>query len=167
MYGNSVAGQRAGGAVATTTIVLASTGAVLNLIGALRLGFDFYDDPGRFDNSLAVIAVLGGLLLAAVLVYGSVLIHRGEEAGRYVVLVAAGAWATIAVIGLLAALIGYSSDYGVHWFADASRVAETLFATCGLPGTVTALIEGDWAANAAAAALPTLTAMTAIPRSRN
>lgn len=139
---------------------------MLNLIGALRLGYDFYDDPGRFDNSLATIAILGGLLLAGVLVYGAVLIHRGEEAGRYTVLVAAGAWATIAVIGLLAALIGYRSDYGVHWFADASRWAETLFATCGLPGAVTALLEGDWAANAAAAAVPVLTALAATPRTR-
>ncbi|WP_054811563.1 hypothetical protein [Nocardia arizonensis] len=161
LYENPAAGTRPGGAVATTTIVLALAGVVLNLVGAARLGIDFYSDPGHFDNSLAILTVLSSLLLAGALIYGCVLIYRGDTAGRYFVLVGAGTWATIALIGVLSALSDHHSEYGVRWFADASRPIEALFATCGLAGAITAMLDGDWVVNAAAAALPVVTALTA------
>ncbi|MGW4369888.1 hypothetical protein ACWEKT_30015 [Nocardia takedensis] len=162
LYENSATGRGTHPALATTTIACAAVGAVLNLVGGLRLGSDFYGDPGRFDNSLATIAVLGSLLLAVALTYGAYLLYRGEDSGRYTIMVAAGTWATLAVIGLLSALIGYHSEYGVQWFADASRVSEALFATCGIAGAVTALLEGDWTANLAGLAVPLVITLSTV-----
>ena len=162
LYENSATGRGTHPAVATTTIVCALTGAALNLVGGLRLGVDFYDDPGRFDNSLAMIAILGSLLLAGALTYGAYSSYRGEESGRYTVMVAAGTWAAIALVGLLCALIGYHSEYGVHWFADASRLSEALFATCGIAGAVTALLEGDWTANLAGLVVPVVITLSTV-----
>ncbi|MEV0296588.1 hypothetical protein [Nocardia sp. NPDC050710] len=166
LYENPVARPAAepSGAVATVAGALALSGAAANLFGALRLGIDFLDDPGRFDNSLAAITFLSGLLLAGVLTYGAVLLFRRDESGRYIVIVAAGVWAAIAAAGLLGALLGYQSDYGFHWFAESSRLADTLFATSGIVGAVTALIDGDWVSNLAGLIIPLFTVLAATSR---
>ncbi|MET7769170.1 hypothetical protein [Nocardia sp. NPDC005366] len=152
------------GAVATATGVLALSGAAVNLIGVGRLGLDFLDDPGRFDNSLACITLLGGFLTAVMLTYGAVLLSRRDETGRFTVIVAAGVWAAIGAIGLVLALIGYEFEYGVHWFTQSGRLAESLFAITGIAGAVTAFLAADWVADLAALILPLLTAFVASSR---
>jgi len=152
------------GAIATLAGTLALLGAVLNLIGVGRLGLDFLHDPGDFDNSLAYITLLGGLLTAAMLTYGAILIFRHDETGRFTVIVTCWVWAAIGVVGLALALVDYSFEYGVEWFAGTGPVAESLFALTGIVGAVTALLDADPIAALAALAPPVLTALAATPR---
>ncbi|MEV0343269.1 hypothetical protein AB0H49_30045 [Nocardia sp. NPDC050713] len=154
------------GALATAVALFAAIGAAANLVGLLVLAFGFFPDPGRYDDSLAVSTALGTLLLVCALGYGAVLTVRGDEDGRFTVLVAAGVWTVVGVAGVFAALRGYRSEYGIHWAEEGGPAVDIATSTAGLVGSVTAMVHGDWLVNLTGLVLPVIIvtlAASAIP----
>ncbi|MEV0029248.1 hypothetical protein [Nocardia sp. NPDC050793] len=156
LYSQESSGTRQAepGTLATAVALFAAIGAAANLVGLLVLGFGFFGDTGHYDNSLAVSTALGTLLLVCALGYGSALTLRGDEDGRFTVLVAAGVWTAVGIAGLLAGLFGYDSEYGIHWAEQGGVGVDIATSTAGLVGTVTAMVHGDWLPNLTGLALP-------------
>ncbi|TQM29456.1 hypothetical protein [Nocardia bhagyanarayanae] len=150
------------GALATAVALFAAIGAAANLVGLLVLAFGFFPDPGRYDDSLAVSTALGTLLLVCALGYGAVLTVRGDEDGRFTVLVAAGVWTVVGVAGLFAALLGYRSEYGIHWSEEGGLAVDIATSTAGLVGSVTAMVHGDWLVNLTGSVLPAVIVILAV-----
>ncbi|WP_431955259.1 hypothetical protein [Nocardia lijiangensis] len=149
------------GALATAVALFAAIGAAANLVGLLVLAFGFFSDPQRYDNSLAFSTALGTLLLVFALGYGAVLTLRGDEDGRFTVLVAAGVWTVVGVAGVFAALRGYESEYGIHWAEKGGLAVDIATSTAGLAGTVTAMVHGEWLVNLTGLVLPAVIATLA------
>ncbi|WP_067857859.1 hypothetical protein [Nocardia shimofusensis] len=143
-----------GGVAATVAVWLAALAAAANLIGLLVLGGSFVTDSGVYDNSLAVATVLGAALLTGLFAYGALRMYRRAEEGRVTVLLGAGAWLAFALLGLLASLSGYESDYGVRWSEPGGAAVDIAVATTGLPGVIDALVHGAWLPSALACVLP-------------
>lgn len=161
---------RAGSATTTASVTatvsagLAAVGAAANVLGLLILGASFVSDPGRYDNSLAVATALGAALLAVALGYGALQMLRRADEGRWMVLLASGAWLAFAALGLLAALTGYRSDYGIRWSAEGGTGVDIATATTGLPGVVTAFVHGDWLPCLVGSVVPlVIAAVAAVP----
>src|SRR5690606_16438938 len=123
---------------------LAALAALANLVGFGVLGASFVSDSDVYDNSLAVLTLLGAALLTGLFAYGAVRMYQRAEEGRVTVLLAAGAWLAFAVAGLLTSVLGYESDYGVHWSEPGGAAADIAVATTGLPGVITAFVHGAW-----------------------
>ncbi|MEV6428477.1 hypothetical protein [Nocardia sp. NPDC051463] len=149
------------GALATTAGVLGVVLGACNLIGAGMLLIAFRGDPDKFDNSLAIFASLGAVLLAFALIYGAILLFRRDETGRYTLAVAAGLMTAIAGVALACSLLGYESSYGIHWFDEGARAADAIKSTFGLVGTLTAFVHRDWLAGLTAMVVPLATFLTA------
>ncbi|WP_067836195.1 hypothetical protein [Nocardia lijiangensis] len=149
------------GALATAVALFAAIGAAANLVGLLVLAFGFFSDPQRYDNSLAFSTALGTLLLVFALGYGAVLTLRGDEDGRFTVLVAAGVWTVVGIAGVFAALRGYESEYGIHWAEKGGLAVDIATSTAGLTGTVTAMVHGEWLVNLTGLVLPAVIAILA------
>lgn len=151
-----VSRERPGTTAANVTIGLAALGALANLVGALVVGVGVLRHAARYDNSLAGITVLGGLLLTFALGYGALLVYRRDESGRFAILLAAGVWTAAGAVGLFGALIGYESDYGVRWPESGGAAADIATSTTGLPGAITALVHSDVPPNLTGLLLPVL-----------
>ncbi|MFE7798427.1 hypothetical protein [Nocardia sp. NPDC057440] len=148
-------------ALATTAGVLGVVLGASNLIGAGMLLIAFRSDPDTFDNSLAIFATLGALLLAFALIYGAILLFRRDETGRYTLTVASGSMLAIALAALACSLTGYESSYGIHWFDEGARAADAITSTFGLVGTLTAFVHQDWLAGLTTIVVPLATFLTA------
>ncbi|MFE3318563.1 hypothetical protein [Nocardia sp. NPDC059195] len=138
--------SKSGEVAAMVAVCLAGIAAVANLVGAVVLVRSFLSEPGELDDSLTLFATLGALVSVFAFSYGGVLLARRDEAGRWVIIVAAGTQLVLGVFGLLASLVNYDSGYGIHWFADEPVVRSILTGLGGVPGAVTAIVNHSWAA---------------------
>ncbi|MFD4353006.1 hypothetical protein ACFWPK_26105 [Nocardia sp. NPDC058519] len=138
--------SKSGEVAAMVAGCLAGIAAVANLVGAVVLVRSFRSDPGELDDSLTLFATLGALVSVFAFVYGGVLLARRDEAGRWLIVVAAGAQLVLGMLGLLASLVNYDSGYGIHWFADEPVIRSILVGLGGVPGAVTAIVNHSWAA---------------------
>ncbi|MET9216621.1 MULTISPECIES: hypothetical protein [unclassified Nocardia] len=148
--------SKAGEVTAIVAVCCAGVATVANLVGAVVLVRAFLNDPDRLDDSLALFATLGALVAAFAFGYGGMLLARRDESGRWVLIVAAGAQLGLGVLGLLATLVNYDSEYGIHWFAEESVLRSIPIGFGGVPGAVTAIVNHSWAAALAAVALGAL-----------
>ncbi|GEM29415.1 hypothetical protein NN3_04220 [Nocardia neocaledoniensis NBRC 108232] len=150
-----------GEATAITAVCCAGLVAAANLVGAFVLVRSFLHDPGRLDDSLTLFATLGALVAAFAFGYGGVLLWRRDESGRWMLIVAAGVQVGLGVLGLLATLVNYDPEYGIHWFPAESVLRSIPVGLGGVPGAVTAIVNHSWAAALAALALGALVLLPA------
>ena len=143
-------------------VCCAGVAAVANLLGALILVRAFLDAPQRLDDSLTLFTTLGALVAAFAFGYGGMLLARRHETGRWVLIVAGVAQIGLGALGLLATLVNYDSEYGIHWFAEESVVRSIPIGFGGVPGAVTAIVNHSWAAALAAVALGALVLVPAV-----
>ncbi|MFD6398812.1 hypothetical protein [Nocardia sp. NPDC060249] len=138
--------SKSGEVAAIVAVCLAGVAAAANLVGAVVLVRSFLSDPGELDDSLTLFATIGALVSMFAFAYGGLLLARRDDAGRWVIVVAAGAQLALGVLGLLATVVNYDSEYGIHWFADEPVVRSMLIGFGGIPGAVTAIVNHSWAA---------------------
>lgn len=151
-----------GEATAITAVCCAGLAATANLLGAVILVRSFLRDPGRLDDSLTLFATLGALVAAFAFGYGGVLLWRRDVTGRWMLIIAAGAQAALGLLGLLATLVNYDPEYGIHWFPAESVLRSIPIGLGGIPGAVTAIVNHSWAAALAALALGALVLLPAV-----
>ncbi|MFE3542177.1 hypothetical protein ACFXK0_04295 [Nocardia sp. NPDC059177] len=147
---------------AIIAVFLAGLAAAANLIGAAVLVRAFLRDADLLDDSLTLFALLGALTAAFVFGYGAYLLARRDETGRWLVIVAAGAQLGLGVLALLATLVNYDAEYGIHWFAPEPLLSSLVLGFGGVPGAVTAIVNHSWAAAASAVAFGALVLVPAI-----
>ncbi|WP_156910221.1 hypothetical protein [Nocardia mangyaensis] len=150
-----------GEVTAITAVCLAGVAAVANLIGALVLVRTHLRDPGLLDDSLMLFTTLAALLAAIAFGYGAVLLARRDETGRWMLIVAAGTQLVLGLFGLLATLVNFDSEYGIHWFAAEPVLRSIVVGFGGVPGAVTAIVNHSWAAGLSAVALGALVLLPA------
>ncbi|MFB7877265.1 hypothetical protein ACFC06_18590 [Nocardia sp. NPDC056064] len=153
---------KTGEVAATVAVSLAALAAIANLIGAAVLARAFVRDAELLDDSLALFTLLGALAAAFVFGYGGLLLARREETGRWLVIVAAGTQLALGVLALLATLVDYDAEYGIHWFAPEPLLSSIALGFGGVPGAVTAIVNHSWAASASAVALGVLVGLPAL-----
>ncbi|MFD4429534.1 hypothetical protein [Nocardia sp. NPDC058497] len=151
-----------GEVTAITAVCCAAMAAAANLLGAVILVRAFLADPDRLDDSLTLFTTLGALVSAFAFGYGGLLLARRDQTGRWVLIVAAGAQVGLGVLGLLATLVNYDSEYGIHWFAEEPVTRSILIGFGGVPGAVTAIVNHSWAAAPAAVVLGALVLLPAV-----